>query len=661
VTLTVDPRTAPTTVPSVAPAPPRFRPDVDGLRAIAILLVVGYHAGVPGLHAGFMGVDVFFVISGFLITTVLVEEMDRTGTVELRRFWARRARRLLPAASVVALCTLLAGMVVLSPLDWASLANEGLAATTYWSNVLFGLRADDYFGTSVQSSPFLHTWSLSVEEQFYLVWPLLLLVILRAGRAAGAQGRRFLLLALGLVTVSSLAVSLSLTDQESPWAYFSSASRGWELGAGALLAVAFPLLAGLPSRGRVTLRLAGLGLLVAAVATIDGDTPFPGWAATLPVLATVALVAAGHGTDRVGRALAIRPLQAVGRLSYSWYLWHWPVLVLGAPYAGRGVAARVALALAALVPAALTHRYVENPIRQSKRLAASPAKTLGFAACFLAVAAGAGGLIHVRAAAALRDPRLHALTVARDDRPPLADACASTDLGLLEERCTSGDPAGQATILLIGDSHAAQWQPALDSAARRLGARLVTSVQGNCPSLGVAWSAELPSCGLRRQHLPALVDRMSPQLVVVSHSVGYIGGLVGAPDEGQLDAWTDSLATLASHLRDAGIPLAVLLDTPRLPEDPIHCLSDDPQGSHCGVPLADALRTIGPFHEAEREALRRAGHGSAFDPLVHLCDGAECPAAPGGTVAYVDTHHLTAGFSASMADRLLPFVAAELG
>ena len=650
-TLTVAPGTTARHEEAGAPAAGRFRPDIDGLRAVAVLLVVGYHAGVPRMHAGFIGVDVFFVISGFLITTVLVGEMDRSGTVDLRRFWARRARRLLPAASVVTVCTLVAGMAVLSPLDWAGLANEGLAATTYWSNVLFGLRADNYFGARVQSSPLLHTWSLSVEEQFYLLWPLLLLVLLRVGRAAGADVRRFRLLGLGFVTVASFAVSLSLTGQKSPWAYFSSASRAWELGAGALLAVAFPVVAGVSPRLRAAIQATGLVILVAAVATIDGGTPFPGWAAVLPVAATVALIA---GSGPVGSLLSARPLQSLGRLSYSWYLWHWPVLVLGATFAGDGRAARVTLAVGALVPAALTHRYIENPIRHSRALATSGARTLGVAALTVAVALGAGVVTRVRATEALQEPRLAALAAAAVDRPPLPDACATAELAELETHCVSGDPGGQSTILVVGDSHAAQWLPAIDGAARRVGARVVSSVQGTCPSLDVAWAGELPSCGVRRAQLPALVEDLRPQLVVAAHTVGYIGSLAGVDPDRQLEAWTDGLARLATELRGRGIPLAVILDTPQFPDDPVRCLSLHREPGRCDVSLADTLAKLAPFHAAEREALRRAGHGVAHDPLEYLCDADACRVTRDGRVAYVDTHHLTASYSAGLADRMVP-------
>ena len=662
-TVTMVPTTTSPGEKTVVPTSGRFRPDIDGLRALAILLVVGYHAEVPGMAAGFIGVDVFFVISGFLITTVLVNEMDSSGTVRLGRFWARRARRLLPAASLVTVFCLLAGMAVLSPLEWNRLANEGLAATTYWSNVLFGLRAADYFESGAQTSPLLHTWSLSVEEQFYLVWPILLLGILRLSRVAGAQVGRIRVMGIGLVTAASFALSLRLTAGESSWAFFSSLSRGWELGAGALLAVIVPTIGGRWPRWRASARLVGLGVLMTALVVFDGRTPFPGWAAALPVLGTLALISGGPGGDAVSRLLGARPLQTLGRMSYSWYLWHWPILVLGVTYLGVDhLAGQVTLVAVSLVPAALTHWLVENPIRHSVALNASLARTLGVVTLIVGATLGVGLFSWARAAEALRDPRLHALAVARADRPPLAAACATTDVATLEERCMTGDPQGRTTILVIGDSHAAQWLPAIDGAARTLGARVINSVQGNCPSLGVAWSSELPSCGLRRSRLPALVEEIRPQLVLVSHSVGYIGSLVGpsvAADQ-PLGAWTDSLGQLATQLRNAGTGLAVILDTPRLVEDPIACLSHHREPGRCDMTLADVRRTVASFHRAERDALQRAGHGSALDPLTFLCDDGVCPSTKDGRAIYADTHHLTASFSATLADQVRLFLGQAL-
>ncbi|MFP5316731.1 MAG: acyltransferase family protein [Acidimicrobiia bacterium] len=650
-----------------APAPAAFRADIDGLRAVAILLVVAYHADVPGMGAGFLGVDVFFVISGFLITRLLVGELQASGTVALARFWARRARRLVPAAAVVTLFCLAAGSLVLSPLEWGGLATDGLATTTYWSNILFALRAGDYFHAGLGASPLLHTWSLAVEEQFYLAWPLVLLGIHRLARASGGEARRIRLVALGLVCACSFTLSLSLTEERSPWAFFLSASRAWELGAGALLAVALapPTVAPGRRRGWWLLQPVGLALVVAGLASIGPGTPFPGTAALLPVLGTVALIAGGEGRTPLNRVLGAPPLQTIGRLSYSWYLWHWPFLVLGTAYLGRsGMATRIALVTSSLAPAALTHRWVENRLRHSPRLAGSPARTLAAVGAITAVVVGTSVLTGIQARAALRRPALHALALARADRPPLPEACASTDPVRLEADCAWGDAGGGRTILLVGDSHAAQWIPALDAAGREMGVRVVASVQGNCPSLGVAWESELPSCGERRRHIPTLIGRLAPDLVVVSHSVGYLGALAGQGGAGVNtglagEVWSAGLERFATGLARTGTPLAVILDTPRHGADPIDCLSRR-GAAGCDLARDDVLRVLAPFHAAETDALRRAGHGSAFDPLALLCEGDVCPARRAGLVTYSDAHHLTASYSESLAGPLGVFVQSVL-
>src|SRR3990170_288419 len=256
----------------------RFRPDLEGLRAVAILLVLLYHAHVPGFGGGFVGVDVFFVISGFLITGILVRDLDATGTISLGAFYARRARRLLPAAAVALVVTLLASAVLLAPVEIADVARDGLAAGLYVSNIGFALQATDYLQAGQAPSPLLHFWSLSVEEQFYLLWPALLLL---AARSVG-RSHRVLATIMASVTVASLVASVVLTQVAAPWAFFAPVTRAWELGLGALVAV---MAAGTLRLGRRTAVAAGL-LGLAGIARGGGGpqkpTPLPGGARARP-------------------------------------------------------------------------------------------------------------------------------------------------------------------------------------------------------------------------------------------------------------------------------------------------------------------------------------------------------------------------------------------
>jgi len=349
----------------------RFRPDLEGFRGIAILLVLLCHARLPGAEAGFIGVDVFFVLSGFLITGLLVDERRRTGQIRLGSFYARRARRILPAAIVVLASTLLAAQLFLSPLDLPRVADDALAASLSVANVRFALEATDYFAP-VAASPVLHYWSLGVEEQFYLLWPVLLLLATRARRPRFA-----IALLIGVVLAGSFALSLAMTASNGPWAYYMLPTRAWQLAAGGLLALAVPLLGRTPRAIAAFVGWLGVGLLGAGLVLIGPMTEYPGLAALLPTLGAAAIIASGGRAGSPGRiVLATPPLRWLGRISYSLYLWHWPILVLGPVALGLAsseegpaegdLLVRLGLVLVAVVLAALSWRLVEEPFRRGR-------------------------------------------------------------------------------------------------------------------------------------------------------------------------------------------------------------------------------------------------------------------------------------------------------
>ncbi len=373
-----------------------FRPDVEGLRGMAVLLVVLFHAGLP-LPGGFVGVDVFFVISGFLITGLLLRERERSGRIDFLRFYARRVRRLLPAAAVVLLVCLPVAYALVVPLDRPSVTLDAAAAALSVGNIRFALTTGDYFSSIATPSPFLHFWSLGVEEQFYLVWPALLLV------ASWRRPRTGAAIALGLVLVASLWASVVVTNVSPAWAFYLLPTRAWQLAAGGLLAIWAPLIARVPAAIRVAVGWAGAAALAWAALAFDSSIAYPGVVAAVPTFAAAALIVASVGP--APRVLLERaPLRFLGRISYSLYLWHWPILVLGALAAGGvlPVTGRVGLALVAVVVAAVSWAFIEEPFRRGiPVLTARPARTLAFGLVTIVVVAGLASALDVAGNSAL--------------------------------------------------------------------------------------------------------------------------------------------------------------------------------------------------------------------------------------------------------------------
>ncbi len=369
-----------------------YRSDLTAIRALAVLFVVGFHMGLPRAANGFIGVDIFFVLSGYLITGILIAEIERTGNLDVGRFYARRARRLLPASTVVIVATMVGAAIWLSSDSWSAIGRSGIASSLYVANLFFGVTEGATRASDLDQIPLLHFWSLAVEEQFYLVWPVLIMVLAR-----GRNRRLALLSGLGSLGALSLLYSIWAVAEGSPWAYYSTVSRGWEFAAGGVLAVLAPR--GW-ANGSVTARQAlavfGTMFLVLALVTVD-PSQFPGLGAIPVVVGTLALLHAA--IDRqgvVGQIVNLRPVQFVGELSYSLYLWHWPVLVIGQQALGREtLAVRGGLVLLSFGLAWATHRFIENPIRFAPSLVAVHYRNAQLAAALLAVGVAVSAILVV--------------------------------------------------------------------------------------------------------------------------------------------------------------------------------------------------------------------------------------------------------------------------
>ena len=443
-----------------------FRQDIEGLRAIAILLVVAAHAGVPWLAGGFIGVDVFFVLSGFLITGKLVQEAFASGRIRLFPFYVRRLRRLLPALLLMLLVVGLASTWLLSPSEQAAQYFTAQTAALWLSNFHFALGNLDYFAADSGSNLYLHTWSLGVEEQFYLLWPALVLWLLARN---GAGGMARLKLGLLAVLVASLLACIALTQTEPLLAFYMMPLRAWQFAAGALVWLMF---AGETRRAPFVARIApllgmlGLALILGCGVWLDAQRAYPGAWSILPTLGAVLVVMAGSppaGQGGAYRLLSLPPLQWLGRLSYSWYLWHWPVLLLGAALTGSQTPAyRVLLVAVSLALAAVSHALVEAPLRQWKQWLAFPRAAVLASVAGMAAIGLLGNYWTQQAERALQSPQLQRYATGRVDAPTIYRmGCDDWYRSAQVRICAFGKADARKTAVLIGDSHVGQWFPAV--------------------------------------------------------------------------------------------------------------------------------------------------------------------------------------------------------
>jgi peptidoglycan/LPS O-acetylase OafA/YrhL len=676
-----------------------LRLDVEGLRAVAVLAVLGYHAGVPGLSGGFVGVDVFFVVSGFLITGLLVRDAADPAGIRLLRFYGARARRLLPAAAVVLVAVAGAAAVLLPALQARSVLGDVVASALYAGNYRLAARGTDYLAADGAPSPVQHYWSLGVEEQFYLVWPALLIITGWAARAvrrrSGAPARAPHVLVLAVVAGASFAVSLAWTQTQPPWAYFALPSRAWELAVGGLVALTAGGWRRLPPAAAAAAGAAGLGLVLASCCRLGASTPYPGVAALAPVLGTALVVAAGCAPRRwsVGTALGVTPLRLVGRYSYSWYLWHWPVLVLVPVAVGHALdlPARLAAAgVSGLLAVATTHA-VENPVRFAAVLRRSPAGSLlvGGAATAVGVATALVALlavpVPVGSGTAAQAPQLVAAqatgapspnvsqtavqrleaqvqatvaasaavqAVPADLTPPLGevaadkpaaftDGCVRSWLGTGQGECASGDTGSATTVALVGDSHAAMWQPAMESVAARRHWRLETMAKVTCPLMDLPITSpylgrEYTECEQWRGQILSRLHAEHPALVVLDMARRY-GGDFGFAVYGR--PWLDAITRLVADLRSTGAVVVVLGPVPDPHSVVPTCLSAHLESATACSPAREvAVQDAGI---AAEEQATTAGGGHYADLTSLFCTADRCPAIVGDRLMFRDDNHLT--------------------
>jgi peptidoglycan/LPS O-acetylase OafA/YrhL len=624
-----------------------FRPDIEGLRAVAILLVIFSHAGLRVFPSGFIGVDVFFVLSGYLITNLLFDEIRTTGRLNLARFYARRARRLLPAAMLLVVAVCLVEAVVINPLQQYRVLKTAFATILYSSNFYFAHMSTNYFYRGSAENPLLHTWSLAVEEQFYLVWPVLLLLLARARNSART-------IQVALVALASISFTFCIwqTGQNPSAAFFASPARAWEFCLGAL-AVLLP--GACIRRGQripAWLGVFGFAGLLLSAQWIPSSA-FPGYVAILPALGTVAILVAGVAapSSLIPRLLSTRPAQIVGGLSYSLYLWHWPALVVAQQLFPSGLlAVRLAAIAVAAVLAVLTHRLVENPIRFHPVLVPRPGLTLKLALVAACICAGALGgwrslLLH-SAQFQKFDQVLHDTSAVynRDCFPDLSDP--------KPRLCTFGESESpRSTVVLFGDSHAAQWFPALEEIAGEQHWKLITLIKPGCTPLKIA-AASMPLmervCAQWWRDSTAEIRALHPDLVVISCTWLYSGENSTLVTD--VAVWQQAARAAFTDLAQPGTRIRFLRDTPHASFNVLECLAQTEWNPRTHCPVIDPATALYPeiYAAVERGAAGLANVGF-IDLTDQMCSATQCYPEIGGVIVYRDYDHLTAAYNRSLA------------
>ena len=676
-----------------------FRSDIQGLRALAVGLVILAHAGFRTAEGGFVGVDIFFVISGFLIVGLLVREAGESRRISIADFYARRARRVLPAATVVLVVTCFASAWFLPFVRSLEVVKDAVWAAFFGANIRFSLVETDYFAQGSPPSPVQHYWSLAVEEQFYVVIPVLLLLVTvglrRWGHAlpehADRALRRTVLLVLGVVSLASLAYSIHITQADPAAAYFSTPARAWELGIGGLIATA--LWGRTPRWSRSLtelLGLAGLGMMAVATLEYSAATPFPGSAALLPVVGCALMLAAGSSasapTTYWFRWFSLKPFRILGDWSYSLYLWHFPVLLLARAHWEEPGLSRPHLAvtlLLILVLSGLSYHFIEEPFRRGvtwrPRLRAIGLYPVSLA---LVVVSAVGAQAWVDQQIAARDDN-PAITVddyagdplskdpavalveasvrgSLDDRPipgrlhpDLADARESiAPLGECDYRtetrdlCAFGDDDAARTIVVYGDSHARAWGPAFDEIGKKLGYRVYQFVFSGCPvntEVRVTGPPkEREQCAEFRDWARGQMKRLDPDLVIAANH--YFPGW-RTPDDDQFRGFAGEI----ERLRGLVDKVVVLGNIPVLPQAPSQCLS------RREVDLGDCLmRPVQAQADAQGRFAKLATEQGVRFIDVHrwFCAEDRCPSVIGSFIPFRDREHISVEYARHLADPL---------
>jgi peptidoglycan/LPS O-acetylase OafA/YrhL len=650
-------------------------------------LVLVYHAGLPFVPAGFIGVDVFFVISGFLITTQLVAELERTGRISLPRFYARRAKRLLPAAAAVLATTAALVYFFIPKIRWQEIGGDIIGSALYVVNWRLADRAVNYLAEDSQPSPVQHFWSLAVEEQYYLVWPVLILIAALVARGFGGRTRPVLWIGLALIAVPSFGWAITQTAYAPERAFFVTTTRMWELAIGAATALGAGSFARWRRAPAIALGWAGLAMVAASAIAFSSRTPWPSYAAALPTLGAAAVIGAGFAVGHGGPAelLAASPFRWLGGLSYSIYLWHWPLLVAATAYLGDLTPATgTIVAICSIAPAWLSHRLIENPVRYSVAISRSPRLALSLGANFtligvigglailLAVAtsgasAREGSNAALGAAVLAANPRNDPAGAPRDrvgliTPDPLratADIPDADRTGCIQKltdapvlTCTYGNEHSDTTVAVVGDSKVAQWLPALQLLADQNDWKLLVFTKSSC-SFSTAVTADkndqpYETCTRWNRELLPRLTHLRPDYVITSQgspSAVLADGTLSA------DSMVDGMRESWSALVAVGSQIIVIADNPHPGMNVYECVEENRDNLSKCTYDRDRRLTKGAF-TTQRLAVMGQHHVRMIDLFDAVCPTDQCAAVIGNVLVYRQGAHITATYVKTLAPRL---------
>ncbi len=629
---------------------PAYRPEIDGLRAIAVLAVIAFHARASFLPGGFAGVDVFFVISGFLITGIIVNALEK-GSFSFAEFYTRRIKRLFPAYITVALITLALSSYLLIPNDYIFYTTSLAASWAFLSNVFFSMLSWGYFGQRTEEFPLLHTWSLSVEEQFYFLFPVLMIVLYRYGRKHTVTA---------LVLIGAFFVTISHLNTEQVKSYFLLTSRAHELIIGALTFFTVRRLPTPSGRLAAMLTLIGMTLMFGTFVLLNKELPFPGFNSLFPCIGAALVIYASQTRTAISSFLKTKPLVAIGLISYSLYLWHWPVFSF-LKYRQIELTLPVIIAAVTLsfLLAFLTWKYIENPVRRHHGLQFKKA-FMGLYALPAAAFMSIGLYSYVTEGAPQRfSDELRDLISSYSFERDLTRSCSvraedynAITLDYLLKHCTFGDlDQSKARVLLIGDSHAHHFKPFVEQLARHASMKSVYHVQGGC------FPTELQATDKNPQLRATVCQQRNADLLQLVGHFDYVilAGFWASEPEHDLDK---ELRYVVDHIVRAGATPVIFKDNPFHEPDLSRCILYRKRGwispeQNCNIPLRVAVDA-----QAEPDAIIDRVQASypktvVIDPKRVMCNTKECATYMANVALYKDSNHINTKAARLLGDQYI--------